>query len=90
MAAAVVVTVIAANVGGGQPLHPHAEIAVVDRLHDEVEVIGHHAIRQHAHGEALTSVCNQTDESVVIGRLVKDLSATISAIDHVIADAAFR
>lgn len=85
MAAAAVMPVVAAHMGGQEPLHPAAEIAVVVRPKHKMEVIGHQAVAQETHGESLAGGFKQGDEGGVIRLLMKDLSPAVPAIKNVVA-----
>ncbi len=55
------------------------------RSDDQVKVIGHEAIPQHPHRQPLRRLSDHVEERVVIRSLVKDLGATVAAVEQVIA-----
>jgi hypothetical protein len=85
MPAAVVVPMIAADVAGEQSLHPTAEVAVAVRPEDEMEMVGHEAPAEDSHRQALASGLEQPQKGPEIFLLVKDFSARVAKVEHMIA-----
>jgi hypothetical protein len=83
MAAASVVAMVAADVGSHQPLHPPAQVAVRSGSQHQMKVIGHQAIAQDVHGQALARGF-QGDEGSVVLVLMEDLVPAVAAIEDVI------
>lgn len=50
-----------------------------------MKMIRHQTIRQHAHRDALTGLCEQRDEGLIIPLRMKDLGAGIAPIDDMVA-----
>src|SRR5262249_16113752 len=90
VAAGVVVLVVAANVGGQQPLHPGAEVAVVVGPEGEMEVVGHQAIAQEAQRQPFAGLAEELDEGPLIAVLVEDGGAAVAPVEDVVAQAAAR
>src|SRR5262249_10244937 len=80
--------VMVADVAGEQPLHESAEVAIVAGPEDEMKVIGHEAEGGDAHGDAFGGLGEQFEEVAVVGRVVKDACAAVTAVEDVVADAA--
>jgi hypothetical protein len=55
-----------------------------------MEMIGHHAIRNNAHGNPVASQPNQLDKCLVIAGLMKHFALRVAAIDDMIAEVAYR
>lgn len=81
--------VIATHMRGEQPLHPAAEIAVLERPKYEVEVIRHQTEGENPERQALIGSFHQPNERPVVGSSVIDGRSSISSIDNVVADATF-
>lgn len=77
--------VMTSDVGGHQPLHPGAETTITTWLNDEMEMIGHQAVANQTHRSFTACQFEQFDEGSVVGGFVKDLSASVAAIEDVIA-----
>lgn len=88
MAAAVVVLVVTADMSGEQPHHVFTQIAVAAWPEDEVEMVGHQAIGEQAHGDAFASLTQQFDEGGVIAVFVEDGTAAIAPIEDMVTVAA--
>lgn len=88
VAAAAVVAVIPPDMRGHQPLHPAAQVAVVVRPEHQVEMVGHQAQCEDAHGQALAGGLKQAKEGVVVVGLLEDGGAAIAPIEHVVDDPA--
>jgi len=88
MAAAAVMTVITTHMGRQQPLHPTAEIAVVVRPKDQMEMVGHQAITEQPHRQSLGCLDEQLNESGVVRVFMKDFRAGVAAIEDVVTPAA--
>lgn len=88
MAARSAETVIAADMGGHQPLHEHAEVAVLIRPQQQMEVIGHQAVAKHGHGDPLGRLCQQRKKVPVVPLVMENSGAGIAAVYDVVADAA--
>jgi hypothetical protein len=50
-----------------------------------MKMIGHEAVGEHAHRQALMGVGQQADEGVVVAVLVEDLGPTVAVVDDVVA-----
>jgi hypothetical protein len=81
-----VAEVVPTNVGCQQPLHPEAQVTVFARPEHEVEVIGHHAPPQEAHGNPLARRRYETHELSIVLEIVKDAVLSVSAADSVKAE----
>src|SRR5690349_5682265 len=84
VSAAAVVPMVAADVRRHQPLHPASEVAVLIGPEHQVKVVGHQAVAQDPHPQTLARRLEETDEGVVICRLMKHLSPAVPAIQDVI------
>jgi len=76
---------ITPDVRSQKPIHPARYSAVADRPKRQVEVIGHEAIGQHAHGNTRAGTPQQAHEGGVVGLVVKDLGAGIATAENVVA-----
>jgi hypothetical protein len=85
-----VLFLVAAGVGGEQPVHAGAEVAVAGRPDSEVEVVGHQAKGQEAHREGGHSLGEQANEAVVVSLSVEDLGAAVTTVEGVVAKASWR
>jgi hypothetical protein len=84
LAVRVIVLVIAADVGVGEPAHEGGELAVVLGEENEVKVVGHEAIAQQSYGgEALARFGQELDEGGVVGFFAEDGAAGIATIEDV-------
>jgi hypothetical protein len=88
VAAAMIVFMVAANVGSEQPHHVSVPIAVAARPEGEVGMVGHQARGEQTHGCPLPCLAQQLDEGGVIAVVVEDGAATIAAIEDMVAVAA--
>ena len=57
-------------------------------VEDEVEVVGHQAVGQDAHREAVAGLSDEADEGGVVGVLVEDLGFAVAAVQNVVAHVA--
>ena len=80
--------VVAADVGGHQPLHPPAQVAAFDRSGDQMEVVGHQAIAEEANRHLAGGVTQGTEEGVVVAGFVEHVAAAVAAVEDVVAQAA--
>ena len=85
VSAAVVVLMITADMGGKQPAHVIAQVAVAARPEDEMEVVGHEAIGQEADRDAFAGLAEQLEEGSEIAVLVEDGAARVPAVENVVA-----
>jgi hypothetical protein len=83
-----IVLVIASDVGGQQPHHVVAEVTVFTWPETEVKVVGHEAIAEQAHGDALAGFVQEIDEGMKIAIVMEDGAAAVTAIEDVVAIAA--
>ena len=74
---------VAADVRGHQPVHPAAQVAVVAGPQGQVEVVGHQAVGQDAHGRADHGLGHHVDEGIIIVGLVKDGGTGVAAVEDV-------
>jgi hypothetical protein len=74
------VEVPASDVCGGQALHEAAELGVMAWPEDEMPVIGHQAIGEKAHVQALKRLSQQCDKRGVVGLFAEDVHSRISAV----------
>ncbi len=88
VAAAAILLAVAADVGGHEPVHPGAEVGIAVGPDGTVEVIGHQAVRQQAHGHAGRSLAEEVGEGGVVAVMVEDLSAGVATVEGVVAVAA--
>lgn len=66
MAAAIMSPVVSPDVGGQQPLHPLAHVAITMRPKNEMEMCRHQAVSQDTHGKVLASLFHQGLEVFVV------------------------
>lgn len=85
MATGVVVRVIASHLRGQQPLHPSAEIPIMRGPEGEMKMIGHQAVRQDTHRQALRRLPKQIQKGLIVSIGMKHLSPGIAPIDGVVA-----
>ena len=90
VAAGAVVLQVAADMGGQQPMHPAAEVAVVMRPQRQVEVIGHQAVGEDAQGVTQARLGHHPQERLMVLLFMEDLGTAIAAIQHMITKAAGR
>lgn len=83
--AGMVVPVVATNMRGHQPLHPGAEVTIADRPDNQVKMVGHQTVTNDAYWSTLAGQFDQLDEGGVVGWLVENLSAGVTAIEDVVA-----
>src|SRR5271156_1889874 len=89
MAAAMIVLVVAANMGGEQPHHVVAQFAVTAWPEREVEMVGHQAIPEQTHPRrSLPGLAQQLDKGGEIASLVKHGAAAVSSVEYVVTVAA--
>src|SRR5436305_1486885 len=62
------------------------EVPVAPRLHYEMKVVRHQAVRQNSHRDSLARTLEQVDEVLVVTVVVKNPCVRISAIDRVITN----
>jgi hypothetical protein len=67
-----IVVVVTANMSSEQPGHVIAELAVFAWPECEMEMVGHQAKCQYAHGHVFVGLVEQLDKGVEIAILVKD------------------
>jgi hypothetical protein len=79
-----IVTMVSSDVGSHQPLHPSAEIAIIVWVKYQVEMIGHQAEADQSHGQTLTGLANEFQESLIIFRLVKHIIPRIPTINDMV------
>ncbi len=72
VAAGAITPQIPANVGGHQPVHPAAQLAVLAGPDGQVEVVGHEAVGQDAQGRADAGLGHHVNEGLVIVGFVED------------------
>jgi hypothetical protein len=90
VAAAVVMLVLAANVGCGQPHHVRAQVAIATRPQEKMKMIPQQAKRHQADVDPLPGLAQQAHEGVVVPFLVKDRAAGVATVEDVVAVAAQR
>ncbi len=86
VAAGLVVSVVASNVGRQQPLHPAAEIPVLPRPEHQMKMVRHHAPGEQPHGQPFASLAKQSGKGREIIRLMKHALPSISTVDHVVTE----
>lgn len=89
VAARTVMTMVAADVAGEQPLHPAAQVAVVTRPKHQVEVIVQQAKGEDAHRQPLVRQGDRLDECRKVAVFVKHVAPRIAAVQNVVSDAAY-
>ena len=85
MAAAVVVLVVAADVGREQPAHKGAQVPILLRPKDQMEVIGHEAKSQQGHGDVFAGFAEQAEKGSVISVFVENGTAAIASVEDMVA-----
>ena len=76
--------VVVSHVRGEQPASPAGDIVCVPGMHDEMNVIRHETGRDERNLHEFLRPADQCQESLKIGRVVKDLGAAIGTIQHVV------
>lgn len=77
---------VTAHVRGQKPLHETAQVTVSMGPEHEMNVIRHEAVGEHPHREPFAGGGQELHEGIVIGVLVKDLGAGVTAVDDVVTD----
>ncbi len=85
MAAAVVVLVVAADMGREQPAHKGAQVPILLRPKDQMEVIGHEAKSQQGHGDVFAGFAEQAEKGSVISVFVENGTAAIASVEDMVA-----
>ena len=85
MATGVMPSMITANMGCQEPLHPTTQITVFMRPESQMKMIRHQTIGQHAHWCPLTCFIQQCGKRFIVSSRMEDLCASIPSIDDVIA-----
>ena len=89
LAHAAAVQAPAPHVGGADPADEPGEVVVPRRPEDQVPMVVHQAVGEHAHpGDALASLAQQPDEGREVGGFGEDSHPAVAAVDHVVHDAA--
>jgi hypothetical protein len=88
MPAESVVPVVAARMRGEQPVKPVGQVVVSLGPEHDMEVVGHQAPAQDAHGDAGSRLAHEPGESGIIIGAVESLGPAVAAVDHVITIAA--
>src|SRR5438876_7694605 len=81
---AAIVPMVTAHMGGHQPLHPAAQVAVLVWPDHQMEMVGHQTKANYAHRLTQTRVADQPQKGLVIGILVKDHLLAITTIQDVV------
>ena len=81
---------VAAYLRGQYPVHETPQIALAVGPEHEMKVIGHKAIGQDAHRDSFTGGGEELHEGRIIGILVKDPGAGVTAIDDVVTHPSHR
>jgi len=84
MAMAAVVLVVTSGMAGLPPLHEETESVVGVRLEDDMEMVGHEAEAQDAHGEFGFGGREQIEEGAIVAVLLKDDHAAIAAVEDMV------
>jgi hypothetical protein len=90
VAAAVVVLVVATDVGGEQPAHVRAQIPVLLRPEDQMEMVGHKAIGHERHGGTFAGFVEKLEEGGVVAVFAKDGTAAIASVEDMVAVTSLR
>ncbi len=85
----VVVGMVAADVGGGEPAHKGGEVVAARWAKDQMPVVGHQAQAQHVEGDAFFGLLEEVEKGIVVRRLMEDAHPAIAAVEHVIDHAGF-
>jgi hypothetical protein len=80
-----IVAEIASHMGGEEPVHPAAEVAIVTWPERHVKVIGHEAVSDDPHGDATRGLDHHLKEGVVVAVFVEDGGSRIAAVQDMIA-----
>ena len=83
-------TMVASHMGVERPMHPAAEVALFERPKDEVEMVGHQALRQEAHRDFDLGMGESFHEGVVVAVLKENALAIVASIENVVALVANR
>jgi hypothetical protein len=83
--AEMIVAEVAAEVGGQEPVHPTAEVAIGAGPERQMEVIGYEAIGDDQHAHAEGRLGHHLEEGVVVAVSVEDGGARVAAVQDVIA-----
>ena len=81
---------MAADMSGEEPLHEAAKVTIGEGPQHEVEVVGHEAVRQNTHREAVASQGEQIDEDRIVLVIQEDGGPSIPAIEDMVAMAGSR
>ena len=73
MSTGMVMFLVSANMGREQPVNPSAEVPVLPRPEDQMEVVGHQAIGQDPHGMPKCRLSDHLKERVKVSILVENL-----------------
>src|SRR6266404_8015667 len=90
VSASMIMLVIATHVRIENPVHPAAQVPIVNGPDNEMKVIGQEAECQDAHGDFDAGVSNRLQERLIIAVLEKDLPPRVATIDDVVTDTADR
>jgi hypothetical protein len=90
VAAAVVVLVVATDVGGEQPAHVRAQIPVLLGPQDQMEMVGHQAIGHERHGGTFAGFMEKMEEGGVVAVFAKDGAAAIASVEDMVAVTSLR
>jgi hypothetical protein len=85
MTATAVLFAVATDMGGHEPVHPVAEVAVALGPDGQVKMIGHQAEGQDAHRHAGRGLADELDEVREVAVVVEDLSAGIAPVENMVA-----
>src|SRR5277367_3551181 len=88
MTAAVVVLMVATDMGRRQPHHVVAQVAITSRPEHEMEMIGHQAKCQQANIAALPGLGQEFDKSIKVALFAEDHTSIVTAIHDMVAVAA--
>lgn len=77
-------SMVPADVGSHEPLHPPAQVAIFVRPQNQVKVIRHKAVAAEPHGKAGVRLRHQRDEGSVVVLLVKDRSSAVASIEDMV------
>jgi hypothetical protein len=84
MATAILGSVMPSHLGGHESLHPATETAIKLGQKDQVEVVGHDAIRENLHRLTRTSLPNQIDKPLEGSLAGEDTGADVATIHHMV------
>ena len=85
MSATVIVAMVAADMACQQPLHELAKCHVRGRLQDQMKMIRHQTKREDLYAVAGLGCRKQLQEGFMVFSLVKNLSAGIAAVNHMLS-----